>query len=128
MLKKIGFPLLCAGSLFATSAFSITEHVFTQGLSVEYEFAPNDPQVFSNIFFWEVKANCTVISNEPVTPFSATMLRKSGSLNYSPLVAGDTLVISVQPGDTFHITAESGAKVELTNLGNDLIKANCATG
>ncbi len=127
MMRKIGVTLLCAGGLFTTSAFSVTHHVFTQGIAVEYELLPNDPQVFSNIFFWTVKAVCTVISDVPENSITVTMLRKSGSVNGIPLIAPDTIGLTAQPSDKLNITADSGAKVELLNLGTHAIKASCAT-
>lgn len=128
MLRKIGVTLLCATGLFATNAFSTTEHLFTQGLAVEYELPPNDPQVFSNIFFWEVKAICIVISDVQDNTIRIKMLRKSGSVNGLNLTTDDVTSLTAHPGDKLHITAASGAKVELTNVGAQPIKASCSTG
>ena len=126
MIRKIGVALLCVGGLFATNAFSITNHEFKQGLTVEYELAPNDPQVFSNVFFWTIKSTCTVISEFPDNSIFTTMIRKSGSVNGIPLTAPDAMSLTAQPGDKLNITAESGAKVELVNLGLYTIKASCS--
>ncbi len=126
MIRKLGITLLCAGGLFSTQTFSITNHVFTQGLAVEYELPPNDPQVFSNIFFWTLKAVCTVISDVPDNSISIKMLRKTGSVNGIQLTVGDAEGLMMHPGDKLNITAESGAKVELLNLGNISIKASCS--
>ena len=124
-MRKIGITLLCASGLFSTQAFSLTEHVFTQGLAVEYELTPNEPQILSNIFFWTVKAVCTVISDVPDNSISVKMLRKTGSVNGIPLTVGDTTGLMMNPGDKLNITADSGAKVELLNLGTVAIKASC---
>ena len=128
MMRKIGFTLLCAGGLFTTNAFSTTYHTFRQGLAIEYELPVNDPQVFSNIFFWKLKATCTIISETPENPISATMLRKSGSINDVQLAAGDSMGLTIQAGDKLNVTADSGAKVELVNRGNKTIIASCSTG
>ncbi len=128
MLRKMGVTLLCATGLFATNAFSTTEHLLTQGLSVEYELPPNDPQVFSNIFFWEVKALCVVISEVEDNTITIRMLRKTGSVNGLNLSTDDVTSLTAHPGDKMHITAASGAKVELTNIGTQSIKASCSTG
>lgn len=127
MIRKIGFTLLCASGLLTTNAFSVTYHNFTQGLAVEYELPANDPQVFSNIFFWKIKATCTIISDPPENPLSVKMLRKTGSVNQIPLSAGDSMGLVVQPGDKLNVTADSGAKVELLNLGPKTIRASCST-
>jgi hypothetical protein len=127
MMKKVGFTLLCASALASTSAFSTAYHQFAQGMAVEYELPANDPQVFSNIFFWKIKATCTIISDDFGSPLAATMLRKSGSVNNTPLLTGDSIGLTVQPGDKINVTVESGAKVELVNRGNYSIKASCIT-
>ena len=127
-MRKIGISLLCAGSLFSTTALSVTNHTFSQGPTVEYELPPNDPQIFSNVFFWEIKASCTIISEVSDNSIFVTMLRKTGAINDQPLSAGDTLGLMFQPGDKLHITATPGAKVELINQGTKTIKAICATG
>jgi hypothetical protein len=127
MIQKIGVALLCACSIFSTSTFSATNHVFMQGLTVDYEIKPNEPQVFSNIFFWTIKAVCTVISEAPDNSISVKMLKKTGSINGIPLTAGDTTELVVHPGDKLYITANSGANVELTNQGIVSIHASCAT-
>lgn len=129
MIRKIGFNLLCASCLLSTNAFSTGYHSFAPGMSIEYELPINDPQVFSNIFFWELKASCTILAdapNAPVNPLLVTMLRKKGSVNAIPLFTGEKMELSVQPGDKIDITADSGAKVELVNLGEKSIRASCS--
>jgi hypothetical protein len=120
--------LLCAIGLCATPSFAATEHPFTQGISIEYELLPNEPQVFSNVFFWEIKAVCTIISNTPDNKISIKMLRKTGSVNGVPLTTDEITYLTGQPGDKLYITAPSGAKVELTNLGAQSIKTSCTAG
>lgn len=126
MMRKIGIGLLCAGGLFSTQAFTMTDHVFTQGLAVEYELPPHAPQSFANIFFWTIKAVCTVVSEVPNNTISIKMLHKTGEVNGIPLTVGDTTLFSAHSGDKLYITANSGAKVELLNLGDVSIKASCA--
>ena len=128
MLRKIGLTVLSAASLFSTSTFSATEHVF--GMSAPYEFTlpPNVPQVFSNVFFWSVEANCNISSKSENNLFSFTVLRKSGSLNNIPLSEGDAMALVVHPGDILHITAVSGGRIELTNHGESAITASCVSG
>ena len=61
MMRKIGFTLLAA-ALLTPPAFATNEHVLRQGMGVEYELPANDPQIFSNIFLWSLKATCTISS------------------------------------------------------------------
>lgn len=126
-MRKVGLALLCAGGLFSATAFSITNHNFQQGLSVEYELPVNEPQVFSNIFFWTIKATCIVSSENYESNIGVSMLRKTGSVNEIQLTAGDSLVLTLLNGATLNITAESGSKVELVNKSDKVVKATCST-
>ena len=126
-MRKVGLTLLCAGGLFSANAFSITNHNFQQGLSVEYELPVNEPQVFSNIFFWTIKATCIVATENYESNIGVTMLRKTGSVNEIDLTAGDSLVLTLLNGATLNITAESGSKVELVNKSDKVVKAICST-
>lgn len=127
MMRKIGFTLLCAGGLLTTNAFSTNYSTFRQGMAMEYELPANDPLVISNILFWQIKAVCVITSENTGNPLSVKMLRKTGSVNDTLLATGESMGLTVQPGDIFNVTAESGAKVQLVNLGNKTIKATCST-
>lgn len=127
MMRKIGFTLLFAGSILTTNAFSTTYSTFRQGLAIEYELPANDPLVISNILFWQIKAVCVITSENTGNPLSVKMLRKTGSVNDTLLATGESLGLTLQPGDIFNVTADSGAKVQLVNLGEKTIKATCST-
>ena len=125
MLRQIGLILLCVSNILATPAFSMTEHLLVQGRPIEFALIPNDPQVFSNIFFWKIQAVCTILGETAAAPISAKMLRKTGTINETLLGTGDSSGLVVEPGDKLFITADSGAKVELVNLGEETIIASC---
>ncbi len=127
MLRKIGFTLLFATGLFSTSAFSVTEHVFSQASVYDFTLPPDEPQIFANTFFWAVEAKCTILSDNEENPFSFTVLRKTGSLNGVNLSKGDTMDLIVHPGEQLHISAASGSRVELINHGDKTIKASCGS-
>jgi hypothetical protein len=126
MLKKIGATLLCASSLLcAPLGFATTEHILKQGLAADYDFPPNEPQIFSNIFFWPMTASCRVTSNTPDHYMDIRMLHKTGSFNGVSLNEGDVTGAMTQPGLVLTIRADSGARVELINRGSQTIKASC---
>ncbi len=128
MLRKIGLAILGATALFSTSTFSATEHNFGLATSYEFTLPPNIPQVFNNIFFWAIEAKCNIISTNDSNLFSLTVLRKSGSLNNISLSQGDAMMLVVHTGDMIHIKAASGGRIELTNHGEQTIKAACTSG
>ena len=125
MKHKISVFLLSLGCLFSTSIFSATQHIFQMGPTIEYELPVSDPQVFSNIFMWTVKASCIIKSNEPNNTISFRILRKTGTINDINLTLGDTMTLIFHPQDTVYITALPGAKVELINQGSAAIIASC---
>lgn len=127
MMRKIGL-LLVGTVLCSTSAFSTTNHVFVPGLAIEYELAPNNPQVFSNVLFWSIKATCTIISDAPESIVSVKMLRKTGTVNDIPLDPEQPVDLAVKQGDKLNITAVSGSQVELLNRSEYTLKASCSTG
>lgn len=128
MIRKIGTMMLCMAVLFmAKTSLATTIHPLVQGVSVDYDLPSNDPQIFSNVFFWTVKASCTIITDMPESTILIKALSKTGSVNDIHLSAGQTVSIAVRNGDKFTISATSGAKVELTNQGEKNIVARCST-
>ncbi len=125
MIKKASFALLCAASLCATNAFSTTVHTFQRGISANYVLQPNEPQEFVNVFMWAVKATCKMTSKSEDTLMSIKVLRKSGSYNGMPLSNGDAIQVMVHNNEKIHLTAASGGKVELINLGDVTMNAEC---
>ena len=125
MIRKIGLTALCATTLFSNVVFSATEHVFTQAAHFDFLLPANEPQIFTNTFFWTVKSRCTIISDLYDNFFSLKVLRKTGSLNGVHLSKGDSMDVNVHPGDSLFITAVSGGRVELTNHGEKAITARC---
>jgi len=127
MLRKITAIMICAASIFTTSAHSTKQHVFTQGLAVEYEFLVNEPQVFSNVFFWTIKASCTVVAGAPESLISAKMLKKTGIVNDIKLATNEKYTTTLKLEDKLNIVAIAGSQVELINLGTETLKVICTT-
>jgi len=124
-MRKLG--LLISAVLFSANAFSTTVHEFVPGLTLDYELPSNDPQVFSNVLFWTIKATCTIVSDTPEGLITIKMIRRTGTVNDQPLTA-EPFDIVVKQGDKLQITANSGAQVELLNRADQTIKASCSSG
>ncbi len=125
MLKKLGFTLLFASSMWSTPALAETQ-VPNQGISIEVKFPPNDPQTYTNAAFWTINATCKITTTDASDIFFVQMLRKKGKINGTSVSDGDTLNFPVHTGDKLSITAESGAQVRLTNTGSHTVIANCS--
>lgn len=117
--------LLFVCYLFANNAFATT-YVIQQEIGLDYELPPQNPQVFINFMFTPVKATCTIISECMDNALEVTMLRRGGVLNGAKIAQGDVIELFLKDGDKFVFTVDSGAKIQLLNKGNELIRANCS--
>ncbi len=128
MLRKISFGLLCmAASLNANSTDIIENNLMPiQGITFDYDLVPNQPQIFTNYMFWMVEANCKITSQDESDDLQISALAKKGKINNIPLSAGQSIQITVHSRENLKIAADSGAKVEIINLGQHTVKASCS--
>jgi hypothetical protein len=125
-MRKFGVALL--GMTLCCPTFSSDMvHTLVPTVSVEYQLKPNVGETFANIFFWTVRAACTINSESPLNPLHINMKHKSATVNSIPLAEGAVTDIIVNAGDQLMITAAAGAQVELTNQGSSVITAVCGT-
>lgn len=127
MLRKIGFSLLCAAATLSTNVNSTIVNTLQPSMSIDYELVPNEPQIFINYLYWEIEANCKMITQDESDELFVEALAKQGKVNDVILAKGSSMTIPVHQGENLKITAESGAKVRITNLGQHTIKAVCTT-
>lgn len=127
MLRKISLTLLCAAVLSSTPTYSMMTSPLHAGVTIEYEFLPNDPLTLVNYMYWEIEANCTMRIEDPSDDFQIEVLAKRSSINGTTLSKGESIKITVHADDILKLTAESGAKVKITNLGKHLAKATCVS-
>lgn len=132
MIRTIGLTLLCAAVSISTPVYSTRTHSLQQGLTVEYDLPPHDPQVFTNYMFWSVEANCTVISEQENTgdthlDLFTEALRKKGTINGITLSAGQNMLLRIHSGESLNLRAESGAKVQITNMSDYQVHAICVS-
>ncbi|MDP3559614.1 MAG: hypothetical protein Q8R79_04590 [Legionellaceae bacterium] len=136
MLKKICLFMVsisCLSSVFgsdqavvSSAALASNVHPLGVSASMNYELAPNSPQVFPNFMPWTVKGVCEVSTIDEADEIEVRALVGKGSLNDQVIVANDVVMITVKSGDKFTVTADKGAKVQLTNLGLNTVHAVCS--
>lgn len=126
MLKNIVLSVgLLIGSI-STPVFAKEFYLTQSNAGVEFSFKKDESHVFTNAFPWLLKANCEITSDDNVkNSMQVTMLKKFGTLNDMPLTLGDSMSMDLHNKDKFSITAATGAKVELKNTGEGVIKATC---
>lgn len=125
MLKKLAFVLLCASTTLANHTYAMETHSLQSGVTIVYDLPPNEPQQFINYMFWTVEAECKLTSPDESNEFFAKALAKKGKINGITLSSGHNISLTVRSGDVMKLSAESGAKVEITNLGPSTVKATC---
>ena len=125
-MKYIAKIVLClVTTCLANYSFATSEHPFVQGYVAEYVLHPNNPEIFTNIFLWTVKASCKISITEESNPLQISVLNKTGTVNSVPLISGDTMLVTVHNNEKVYITADSGAKVKLENKGIADIRIAC---
>lgn len=128
MLRKICLGFMCMAAAVSTSSYSMENNSFqAQGVTMEFELPPNQPQVFTNYMFWIIEANCKMSTEDESNPLNAVALAKKGKINDVILSAGQSLQVTIHAGENLKLSADSGAKVEITNLGQHMVKASCTT-
>ena len=127
MLREISFGLLCMAACYGSNSYSMDNNIMQyQGVTVEYILEPNKPLPFVNYMFWPVEANCIILTEDESDTLYILGRAKKGKINDITVVAGQSLQITVHPNENLKINADSGAKVEITNLGEHTVKASCS--
>lgn len=126
MLKKIGFTVLLATAAIGTNAYSMLSNSLLPGITVEYELQPNEPQLFINYMFWPIDATCKIISEDESNELFIEAKARKGKINDATISEGQTLTVVVHPNENLKLGADSGAKVQITNRGNHVVKATCS--
>ena len=128
MLRKICLGFMCMAAIASTSSYAIeSSQLKTQSITMEFDLPPGQPQLFTNYMFWTVEANCKMSTEDESNTLNVVALAKKGKINDVPLSSGQSLQVTVHPGENLKLSADSGAKVEITNLGRHTVKATCTT-
>lgn len=123
--------MLCTGLFLATlssSVFAVQEVYLsaTSASGIDFNFAVNEAIVFTNTFPWVVKGSCQITCNDQLkNRMQATVLKKNGTLNDTPMEKGQQLCLDIHHQDFFTMTATPGAKVEIKNIGEGAIMVTC---
>lgn len=127
MLHKIGLGLLSITMFLSASAYALESQVLQQDIAIEikYEFPADKPQILDNFLFWPVEASCKITTEDTSNEFLIVALAKKGKINDIPLSAGQSLRLVVHNDENLKISADAGAKVQITNFGQHTVKATC---
>ena len=125
MLKKMLLMASCVMIFLPTTGSTDNRHILQMGSGYVFELPAKSPQVMSNPFIWEVKADCIIDAKVDMFDVSFQVTRKKGTLNGRKMSTGELIILSFSPHDKVKITAQAGAEVILTNLGDSPAYATC---
>lgn len=127
MLRKIGYSLLCAGSLFCTSAQAMTYNLMPgPGASFEYKLLANSPIMIGNPYYHKMTATCTIFSEDASNDIVVEMVLKSSKVNNEQVNSGEPpRTFNIASGSKLVLEADGRAVVKLLNKGPSDITAKC---
>lgn len=131
MIRRIGKYLLYIGALFSINPISINYAANAKpSVRIEYELPPNQPMLFANFWFTKITAVCVTQTkdDDDSAAIYAELIVKKGQINGIDLSQGETLSMMVRDEERLIISADSGAKVRITNLSESSVKAYCYNG
>lgn len=127
MGRKICGYLFCTAALVTMPSLVMADKPNKPSVRIEYELPPHEPKLFSNFWFSKITAIC-VTETENEAELHAELILKKGQINGVTLAQGETLLMTVHPDEKLVISADSGAKVRITNHGESSVKAYCYNG
>ena len=126
MLKKIGLTLFFAATSISTSAYSVSNYTLLTATSMVFKFPPHEPQLLHNQLYWPISADCTISTKDHSDELQAKAIKNTGTVNgINLIVNAGYFPIIVRSGEILHITAESRARIEIMNMGNEMVIAKC---
>lgn len=127
MLRKtIRYASIFAVALVCHPVVAET-HNLAPNMSIDYKLPVDHAEEFVNHMFWSITATCTFHTEDESDDIFIKMLSKSGKINGNKINKGDVLTVTIHNNERMKISADSGAKVQLTNKGQHSINAKCST-
>lgn len=123
-MKKVHTLIATALLGMSSLAFAGQTVLLSPTITEKYDLKAHDTTTISNPLFWSVTVRCSIDKTASLT---ATVLKKSGTINGKKMSKGDSMTLLVNPGESFEIKADGGAKVEMLNHEDYTVKAQCKT-
>jgi hypothetical protein len=111
-----------------TAVFLMLNNSVVNAVGLEFVFLPSIPIRIENPLSRTMDAKCTIESQETQNELIGVMKIKTASINNMPLSPGDGVSILVKNGDIMRIIADFGARIEMTNHGEGVVRAVCSIG
>lgn len=102
--------------------------IFSTVLMAQHTFqlAPKQSKELTNHAFWTINATCNVHGVKNKGKIKISILNNKGKVNGLSLKSGQATSFSVHENQKISVSAEPGTRVNLINLGNDAVRAECS--
>ena len=108
---------ICALILLSSSAYA----------QKTINLGPNESKSLTNHLLWTLNATCNIQGTKTKGKILVSIVEKTGRVNGKNLAKGQATSVNVKNNDSIAVSAESGATVNLVNLGTDSVQAVCYT-
>lgn len=109
--------IMIVAALFLTSSLAYAQQTI--------KLSPHQSKSLTNSLLWTLKASCNIQGGKNGNKIQVSVLEKSGSVNGKNLSKGHAASVKVKNNETLSVSAESGATVNIVNLGSDTLLATC---
>jgi hypothetical protein len=92
------------------------------------KLAPNETKLLANNTLWTVNATCTIqINQHNNTKIKISVIKNSGTINGKNFSTGQGELFQIKNNRNVSVSAESGAQINLINLGPSELVAVCSS-
>ena len=97
-----------------------------QAQSIHLNLAPHGSKLIENHYLFSLDATCIIESSEQNNMIKLHVIENTGTVNGKHLTRGQATSIVVNNQDALSVSAEPGSKVNVLNLSDNTVQANCS--
>lgn len=94
--------------------------------NLQLTLAPHSAKLIENNYIFSLDARCTIQADKKQNTIKLHVLEKTGTVNGKHLSKGQSTSVTVSDHDALSVHAEPGSKVNVLNLSDNLVHANCS--
>ena len=97
-----------------------------QAQTIHLNLPPHGSKLIENHYLFSLEATCIINSSEKNNTIKLHVIENTGTVNGKHLTRGQATSIVVNNQDALSLTAEPGSKVNVLNLSDNIVQANCS--
>ena len=94
--------------------------------SIQLNLAPHGSKLIENHYLFALDATCNIQGTEKSNTVTLHVIEKSGVVNGKHLKKGQSTSVKLKNHDALSVHAEPGSVVNISNLSDDRVLANCS--